>query len=252
MAISAFFSTVVKSMVRVSLIRDSLGRGFIGRYSQAPFWQIASSSSVERGHAKTEASETTVKDIRSILQLTHEQGLSVRAVWERLKISKTSVATYLLRAKETGLSVWPLPAGLHDDAALERHLFRRVGRPPQDLVEPNWRSVSAELKRKGVTLTLLWQEYRASRPDGYGYTWFCDRFATFERRAHATFRNRHEAGAVMQTDYAGHTIPITDPSTGVIHSAQIFVAMLSASSLTFAMPASARNYRTGSRARNGH
>ena len=63
---------------------------------------------------------------------------------------------------------------------------------------------------------------------------FCDRFALFERRAHATFRNRHEAGAVMQTDYAGHTIPIIDPSTGVIHSAQIFVAVLAASSLTFA------------------
>jgi transposase len=139
-----------------------------------------------------------------------------------------------LRAKETGLSIWPLPAGLDDDAALERHLFRRVGRPPQDLVEPDWRNVSAELKRKGVTLTLLWQECRASHPDGYGYTLFCDRFAVFERRAHATFRNRHEAGAVMQTDYAGHTIPIIDPSTGVIHSAQIFVAMLPASSLTFA------------------
>jgi hypothetical protein len=78
-----------------------------------------------------------------------------------------------------------------------------------------------------VTLTLLWQEYRANHPDGYGYTWFCDRFAVFERRAHATFRNRHEAGAVMQTDYAGHTIPIIDPSTGVIHSAQIFVATAS-------------------------
>ena len=175
-----------------------------------------------------------MKDIRSILRLTHEQGLSVRAISERLQISKTSVATYLLRAKETGLLVWPLPAGLDDDAALERHLFRRVGRPPQDLVEPDWRSVSTELKRKGVTLTLLWQEYRASHPEGYGYTWFCERFAAFERRAHATFRNRHEAGAVMQTDYAGHTIPIIDPSTGVIHSAQIFVAVLAASSLTFA------------------
>ncbi len=183
---------------------------------------------------RKQARRTTVKDIRSILRLTYEQGLSVRAVSERLKISKTSVSTYLLRARETGLSVWPLPAGFDDDAVLERHLFRRVGRPPQDLDEPDWPRVSAELKRKGVTLTLLWQEYRASHPHGYGYTWFCDRFAVFERRAHATFRNRHEAGAVMQTDYAGHTVAIIDPSTGIIHSAQIFVAVLAASSLTFA------------------
>ena len=176
---------------------------------------------------------TTVKDIRSILRLTHEQGLSVRAVSERLKMSKTTVATYLLRAKQTGLAVWPLPEGLEDDVALERHLFRRAGRPPQDLVEPDWRSVSTELKRKGVTLTLLWQEYRTSHPDGYGYTWFCNRFAAFEHRTNATFRNRHEAGAVMQTDYAGHTVPIIDPTTGAIHNAQIFVAVLPASSLTF-------------------
>ncbi|NML13336.1 IS21 family transposase, partial [Sphingobium sp. AR-3-1] len=92
-----------------------------------------------------------------------------------------------------------------------------------------------EIKRKGVTLTLLWQEYRAGHPNGYGYTWFCDRFAAFQKCTHASFRNRHEAGAVMQTDYAGHTVPLIDPSTGEIHQAQIFVAVLGASSLTFVM-----------------
>jgi transposase len=92
--------------------------------------------------------------------------------------------------------------------------------------------IARELKRKGVTLTLLWQEYRGAHPDGYGYTWFCDRFGTFQRRTSATFRNRHVAGAVMQTDYAGHTLPVVD--TGVIRQAQIFVAVLGASSFTFA------------------
>lgn len=62
-----------------------------------------------------------------------------------------------------------------------------------------------------MTLTLLWQEYRAAHPDGYGYTWFCEHFAAFERRTSATFRNRHAAGAVMQTDYAGQTVPVIDP-----------------------------------------
>lgn len=167
---------------------------------------------------RKQARRTTVEDIRSILRLTHEQGLSVRAVSERLKISKTSVATYLLRAKETGLSVWPLPAGLDDDAVLERHLFRRVGRPPQDLVEPDWRSVSNELKRTGVTLTLLWQEYRPNHPYGYGYTWFRDRFAAFDRR-HPVGANLRGAASRLVSDIR--------------------------------MPASARNCRTGSRANNG-
>ena len=95
--------------------------------------------------------------------------------------------------------------------------------------------MAQELKRKGVTLTLLWQEYRAAHPDGYGYTWFCETFGAYQRRAHPTFRHRHEAGAVMQTDYAGHTIEVVDPATGEIRQGQIFVAVLGASSLTFAM-----------------
>jgi NADH:ubiquinone oxidoreductase subunit D len=74
-----------------------------------------------------------VKDIRSILRLTFEQGLSIRAVSERLKISKTSVSTYLLRAREAGLAVWPLPPGLDEDDVLEHRLFRRMGRPPKAL-----------------------------------------------------------------------------------------------------------------------
>ena len=154
---------------------------------------------------RKQAKRTTVKDLRSILRLTYEQGLSVRAISERLQISKTSVATYLLRAREAGLS-WPLPAIYESEPALQRALFRRVGRPPQDLSEPDWPRVAQELKRKGVTLTLLWQEYRTAHPDSYGYTWFCEKFDAYRRRANPTFRHRHAAGAVMQTDYAGPTL----------------------------------------------
>lgn len=183
---------------------------------------------------RKQARRTSVRDIRTILRLTYEQGLSVREVAERPKIGKTSVSTYLLRAREAGLSSWPLAPAYDDDAALERRLFHRMGRPPQDLREPDWALVARELKREGVTLTLLWQEYRAAHPDGYGFTWFCDRFAAFRRRASPTFRNRHAAGAVMQTDYVGQTVPVIDPATGVIFPAQIFVAVLGVSNLTFA------------------
>jgi hypothetical protein len=92
---------------------------------------------------RKQAKRTTVKDLRSILRLTYEQDLSVRAISERLQISKTSVATYLLRAREAGLS-WPLPQTYESEAALQRALFRRVGRPPQDLSEPEWPRVAQE------------------------------------------------------------------------------------------------------------
>lgn len=180
------------------------------------------------------ARHTSVKDIRSILRLTFEQELPMRAVSERLKISKTSsVSTYLLRAREAGLAVWPLPPGLDDDEVLERRLFGRMGRPPRDIDEPDWPKIASELKRKGVTLNLLWQEYRESHLDGYGYTWFCCRFAEYESRVKPSYRSRHVAGVAMECDYAGHTIPVIDPSTGEIRAAQIYVAVLSASQLTF-------------------
>ncbi len=178
---------------------------------------------------------TNVKDIRSILRLTHESGLSVREVSERLGLSKSTVSTYLLRAREAGLDSWPMPPGNEDDAALERTLFRQVGRPPRDTVEPDWPLIARELKRKSVTLVLLWQEYREAHPDGYGYTWFCDKFHAHEKRVNPTYRHRHAAGEVMQTDYAGQTIPLIDPETGEIHQAQLFVAVLGASNCTFAM-----------------
>jgi transposase len=159
----------------------------------------------------------------------------VREVAGRLKLSKTTVSTYLLRAREAGLDRWPPPGGPSSEGAFEKILFGRVGRPPQDLSEPDWPLIARELKRKGVTLTLLWQEYRAIHPDGYGYTWFCEGFSAFEKRAGATFRNRHAAGSVLQSYYAGQTIPLIDPRSGEVHPAQIFVAVLGASSYTFAM-----------------
>ena len=182
---------------------------------------------------RKQARRMTMRDIRSILRLTFDQGLSVRAVSDRLKLSKTTVATYLLRAREAGLACWPLPVGGDEDAVLARTLFQRAGRPPRDDCQPDWAHIAAEMKRKGVTLTLLWQEYRSTHPEGYGYTWFCGQFRDFQKRTSASFRNRHEAGAVMQTDYAGHTIPVADPGTGEVRQAQIFVAVLGASSYTF-------------------
>ena len=135
---------------------------------------------------RKQAKRTTVKDLRSILRLTYEQGQSVRAISERLQISKTSVATYLLRAREAGLS-WPLPPIYESETALQRALFRRVGRPPQDLNEPDWPRVAQELKRKGVTLTLLWPP--AGLPKSCG---------------RASFGSSDAASACRPADAAGH------------------------------------------------
>lgn len=188
---------------------------------------------------------TTVQDIREMLRLTHDQGLSVREVSMRMKLSKTTIATYLHRAREAGLIDWPIPVDLDDDALLQAALFENVGRPPRDHQEPDWGHVARELKRKGVTLTLLWEEYRTAHPDGYGYTWFCTRFREFERRANPRFRNRHEAGAAIQTDYAGQTIPVFDPSTGEEYQARSSSRSLVHRTTHSRGPPEARSCRTG-------
>jgi hypothetical protein len=99
-----------------------LGDRFLLHRSGKVFFQ----AEFERANVETEASETNQCELRSILRLTYEQGLSVWAISERLQISKTSVSTYLPRAREAGLS-WPLPPIYENQAALRRALLRRMG-----------------------------------------------------------------------------------------------------------------------------
>lgn len=153
----------------------------------------------------------------------------------RFRLGKTTVSTNLLRACEAGIDCWPLPAKYGDDDELERTLFRRMGRPACDTGEPDWQYVSREFNRKGVTLALLWQEYREVHAAGYGYTWFCERFQAHETRSNPVYRHRHDAGAAMQIDYARHTIPVVDAETGEVHQSQLFVVILGASNYTFVM-----------------
>jgi transposase len=94
--------------------------------------------------------------------------------------------------------------------------------------------VHRELKRPGVTLELLWQEYRDEHPDGYGYSQFCELYRAWKKRVSPTMRQTHIAGERMFVDYAGTKLEMVEPTTGEVHSAELFVAVLGASSYTFA------------------
>jgi transposase len=99
---------------------------------------------------------------------------------------------------------------------------------------PDWRTVHRELRRKGVTLQPVWEEYRAVHPDGYGRSWFCELYRAWEGRLSPTMRQVHVAGEKLFVDYAGTTIDIFDAATGEVHACQLFVAALGASSMTYA------------------
>jgi transposase len=99
---------------------------------------------------------------------------------------------------------------------------------------PDCASLHTELKRKGVTLTLLWEEYLSEHPQGYRYSQFCELYRQWARKLKLSMRQIHKAGEKLFVDYAGQTLPIVNPHTGEISEAQIFVAVLGASSYTFA------------------
>jgi len=174
-----------------------------------------------------------MRKIREVMRLSLGLRLSSRPVARSCRIARSTVAEYLRRAREAGLT-WPLPKGL-DDGQLERRLFPA---PPEIPIAhrpvPDWAGIHRELRRKGVTLFLLWQEYRERHPDGFGYSWFCDRYRAWAGKVDVVMRQPHRAGEKLFVDYAGQTVPVIDPDTGEIREAQIFVATLGASNYTYA------------------
>jgi transposase len=173
-----------------------------------------------------------MRKMRDALRL-RSNGLSTREIAASLGVGQTTVSEYLKRAARGGLA-WPLPEAL-TDAALEAMLFRPVGGATRrGQAQPDWPTIHRELRRKDVTLALLWEEYRAAHPGGYGYSRFCELYRRWEGRLAPTMRQHHVAGERMFVDYAGATLPVIDAATGTVRQAQLFVAVLGASSYTFA------------------
>ncbi len=174
-----------------------------------------------------------MRKIRETLRLHHDSGLGQRPIARCLNISRTTVADYLHRAKVAGLC-WPLPEELTDQKLYSLLFPPAAPVPVLDRPLPDCPYLHNELKRKGVTLMLLWEEYIAEHPHGYRYSYFCDLYRTWARKLKISMRQIHKAGEKLFVDYAGHTLPIVNPHTGEISDAQIFVAVLGASSYTFA------------------
>ena len=174
-----------------------------------------------------------MRTIREVLRLKWQCGLPDRDIAASCRIGSTAVRGYVRRAKLAGLS-WPLPDTLQDPA-LEQMLFPPSPRlPAKDRPVPNWPEVHKQLKRKGVTLQLLVEEFRLNHPNAYGYSRCCELYRAWAHTAEPVMIQEHKAGDKLFVDYAGHTMPITDPRTGEVREAQIFVATLGASNYTFA------------------
>ena len=174
----------------------------------------------------------SMRKVREVLRLHHVAGLSARAIARSPQVSPVTVRRYVRRAEELGLG-WPLADSL-DDAQLERRLFPAPAPSGSPRPLPQWTQVHRELRRKDVTLALLWEEYKAAHPQGLQYSRFCERYRAWASTLDVVMRQEHRAGEKMFVDYAGRTVAVVDRQSGRIRHAQVFVAVLGASNYTFA------------------
>jgi transposase len=170
--------------------------------------------------------------IKDILRLHFETQLSQHQIAASLQLSSGVVNKYLSLSRSAGIC-WPLPKEM-DEIKL-RHLLRPHTKKIKHYHEPDYPSLHQELKRKGVTLLLLWQEYeQAQGKNAYRYAQFCTKYRAWREQQKPSMRQIHRAGEKLFIDYCGPTIEVIDPMTGEIRSAAIFVAILGASNYTYA------------------
>lgn len=175
-----------------------------------------------------------MRALREVMRMYREGCLPVREIARMTGVARSTVRDMIARFERSGL-LWPVPAEI-SDADLEARLYAVAGVKPgrRKQPEPDWSVVARELKRKHVTLQILWEEYIAEHPDGYRYSRWCDLFRRWEGRLPLVMRQSHAAGEKMFVDYAGDTVPVVvDRRTGEIRDLHLFVAVMGGSSLSF-------------------
>lgn len=174
----------------------------------------------------------SMRKIKEILRLKLECGLSERKTALSSNVPRSTVQDYLSRAQAVGLSLEEIKV-LSDDE-LEKRLFPAKSQNPETQPLPDFRVVQKELRKTGVTLALIWEEYLVQHLNGYSYSQFCFHYRQFLQTIDVSMRQIHKAGEKLFVDYSGKTMEVIDQNTGEIRKAQIFVGVLGASNYTYA------------------
>lgn len=175
----------------------------------------------------------TMRRIREILRLKWDKGLSQRVIALSCRISPSTVNEYLKRAEKAGVH-WPLPEEMTEEALIQLLYPDEQKETSAKKVVPDWEQIRKELKRKNVTMRLLWTEYKEKHPNGYQYSQFTELYRRWLKKQEPVKRNEHKAGDKMFVDYTGQKVAVYDPETGEVNEAEIFVAVLGASNYTYA------------------
>jgi len=190
------------------------------------------------------AEKLSMKKVKEILRLHYEQGFSYREISHSVGTGLGSVSHYLKRAKEAQIG-WPLPEGLSDEALHAKLFSKKASNIEQSNSKEllDYKKINDELKRKGVTLLLLWYEYRATNPEGYSYSRYCYLYQQYYSRLNPVMRLTHHAGDKLFVDYSGLTISWIERDTGLVQQAEIFVAVLGASNYTYVEACDSQNLK---------
>ncbi|MCG6538382.1 MAG: IS21 family transposase, partial [Syntrophales bacterium LBB04] len=169
----------------------------------------------------------SMNKLKEILRLKHECKLSNRKIARSIQTSHSTVSDYLNRAQKHGIS-WPIPEEW-DEVKLQSVLCPEPDSEKREKkVLPDFSVITRELRRKGVTLQLLWEEYREVYSHGYAYSHYCYLYEQFQKKRDYVLRQDYKGGEKLFVDFAGPTVPIHERLKGEIREAQIFVSCLGA------------------------
>src|SRR5260370_14294925 len=167
----------------------------------------------------------SMRQIIEVLRLKYQNQLSIREIARSCGLPTSTVGDYLTRSEAAAIS-WPLPEGMGEKELLQRLMAAPVPATKAGCAPPDWPTIHKELGRKGVTLQLLWQEYRQTDPEGYGYSRFCELYQGWANTLEPVLRQQHHPGEKMFVDWAGQTVQIYNAQDGSFSLAHLFVAVL--------------------------
>ena len=175
-------------------------------------------------------------DYRNILRVSSDPDKSLRTMEQELHSSHHTIKKVLEAAQRAGIT-WPLPDTVTNEMLMEL-LFPEEYQKTALYAVPDYSHIHVELAKKGVNLTILWEEYcvncNATGKVPYMYTQYCEKYRQWARVTKATMRIQHKPGDTMEVDWAGATLDIHDPVTGEVTKAYLFVAVLPCSCFTYA------------------
>lgn len=174
----------------------------------------------------------SLRNIKEILRL-HEAGIKKQKIAAIIGITRKTVRDYLDRAQRAGLTYTDIEQ-MSAKEVYSRLFPISAEHSATRKEQPDWNYIHQEMKKKGVTLTLLWEEFIQANPKGVRSSQFSYHYNQWKKKLNLSMRQTHKFGEKCFVDYAGHTIPVVDQFTGEVKQAQIFVAVLGASNYTYA------------------